>query len=346
MTDPADKSISDTRSNERRGDDWKAEFLRCLTAVDPKDLRISEAVALKDRHLPSVLYRYKSPTNYAFAELESGDAYLSSPDSFNDPFDSALTFAHEDVSETVMRGLAWKGIVGLLTPRPTQKELGEVRAARSPLKALADLVLRRDERMPPKRRRVFADVLMGILDEHGRHLVRQLSEHVQGGLRVCSLSEDPSSVLMWSHYAQQHQGFCIEYPLTMLRGDDPRRLLLYPVVYRADLLDVTPHLSWAAEHKDFNNLIAIVAATQKAIEWAYEKEWRLVHVFGDLIPRNYAMPTPSRVLLGARASGDTEAKVTELAAARGIPVFRMAASQTRFRVDPAVEPIQRDGVAQ
>jgi hypothetical protein len=52
---------------------------------------------------------------------------------------------------------------------------------------------------------------------------------------------------MWSHYADHHRGFCIEYDLESL-GDSNHffRKNLYPVLYSADLYDLSPFVEGLA----------------------------------------------------------------------------------------------------
>jgi hypothetical protein len=37
---------------------------------------------------------------------------------------------------------------------------------------------------------------------------------IQKATKLCSFSECNDSILMWSHYAKDHKGFCVEYDLT------------------------------------------------------------------------------------------------------------------------------------
>src|SRR5262249_32823650 len=59
-------------------------------------------------------------------------------------------------------------------------------------------------------------------------------------LRVCSLSDRPNSVIMWSHYCAQHTGICIEYTLKGLPHGHPARRYLYPVSYGTQRFDIAP----------------------------------------------------------------------------------------------------------
>lgn len=145
---------------------------------------------------------------------------------------------------------------------------------------------------------------------------------------------------MWSHYADQHKGFCIEYPIGALPSGDVRRTLIRPVIYRSELFDATGYMVQGVGGAQFNNLFGELACLFKAAEWAYEKEWRLVIAGGDAIPeRKYPMPTPSRIILGARISEDDAKRLTDVARRRRIPVFRAEISRRRFSLVLTEYPI-------
>jgi hypothetical protein len=95
-------------------------------------------------------------------------------------------------------------------------------------------------------------------------------------LGVFSMSQIRDNILMWSHYADQHKGFCIEFkrlPNNDL-GDFEKTL---PVNYYCEYPEMAPF--------DSNGNIDINIRKKmlfsKAKDWAYEKEWRLTYPEGD-----------------------------------------------------------------
>lgn len=95
-------------------------------------------------------------------------------------------------------------------------------------------------------------------------------------LGVVCLSEINHDILMWSHYAEGHTGFCIEFERSN-NNDLGKWAYCLPVTY--DAVEVpsfdTPQLKEKAS-------VAKIVAT-KAPNWSYEKEWRLIvdHKFAD-----------------------------------------------------------------
>ena len=52
------------------------------------------------------------------------------------------------------------------------------------------------------------------------------------------LSENNSSVLMWSHYADNHKGICIEYDFESIKNNKLIYYSLFPVNYTAKPIDI------------------------------------------------------------------------------------------------------------
>lgn len=82
-------------------------------------------------------------------------------------------------------------------------------------------------------------------------------------------SEEPASMLMWSHYADNHQGMVLKYEFFNLDLEKHRDVFmgLNPVIYTDDLLNLE-------KYKGVRKKISIstLAAISKSKEWSYEKE--------------------------------------------------------------------------
>lgn len=93
---------------------------------------------------------------------------------------------------------------------------------------------------------------------------------------VFSMSQIKDNILMWSHYADQHKGFCIEFnrlPNNDL-GDFKKT---QPVNYYCDY----PEVDLLDSNGNIDRSIRKKMLFSKAKDWAYEKEWRLTYPEGD-----------------------------------------------------------------
>jgi hypothetical protein len=92
---------------------------------------------------------------------------------------------------------------------------------------------------------------------------------------ILSLSETPNNILMWSHYANSHQGICIGFNTTILKRcfDEASikggfSIIPFKVSYKTERLDFEP-----LKEPDYNFKNQFAA---KFIDWSYEKEWRYI----------------------------------------------------------------------
>jgi hypothetical protein len=113
-----------------------------------------------------------------------------------------------------------------------------------------------------------------ILKEFLADEIRRLFYVEMSTRGIFSLSETWKSPLMWSHYADEHRGLCIEYDTTQIAHPD-----LAAVDYRSprsvkvsDLIEWKLNGSAEAESRVYNTFFF-----SKASGWKYEKEWRDIH---------------------------------------------------------------------
>ena len=94
------------------------------------------------------------------------------------------------------------------------------------------------------------------------------------GVGLVSLSREATNILMWSHYADNHKGFVLEFRIPILgrRRDlayTSDRLLPFPVVYQPG----RPSIKVGIELPE--DLVERIVLT-KSSEWEYEAEERVV----------------------------------------------------------------------
>jgi hypothetical protein len=127
--------------------------------------------------------------------------------------------------------------------------------------------------------------------------------------RIISASVVHDSILMWSHYGDNHSGIVLEFdtndpPFSQIGNDS-----ILMVKYSERKPD---YIHFDHGHR-FNEMMFAVAAT-KAIDWAYEKEVRILVAASALRDALYLPLTPASikgVILGCRAHSTTESAVRE-----------------------------------
>lgn len=98
--------------------------------------------------------------------------------------------------------------------------------------------------------------------------MQTIMEQLRGCIYVSCFSEVWNSILMWAHYANNYNGFCVEYDMSQVRYN----LIcnLFPVLYEKYYIDITDKLL------NYNKNAGTICNLSKAEEWSYEKEWRII----------------------------------------------------------------------
>src|SRR5690625_7651294 len=110
-------------------------------------------------------------------------------------------------------------------------------------------------------------------------LVRQHSFTArQKDIKICSFSTRVDSLLMWGHYADSHQGICVEYDVKEIIRNKQIPHSLFPVIYDDSPLDIAEHLENKIEAAEHSEDLATLLATRNAQDWAYEHDWRLLSI--------------------------------------------------------------------
>lgn len=97
-----------------------------------------------------------------------------------------------------------------------------------------------------------------------------LKEYDKG---ICCFSSSDVNPLLWSHYGDQHHGFCVGYDLN--RDPKPN---LHQVTYGGNRIIHTSLILKAIveERGDYRTELNKNVLLRKALPWGYEEEWRLL----------------------------------------------------------------------
>lgn len=149
--------------------------------------------------------------------------------------------------------------------------------------------------------------------------------------RFACFTETNLNLPMWTHYADNHSGICLEYDITNLKSKKLKKNL-FPVFYTDKLPDkcISPYRNLAFTFY-YNILI------HKLSDWSYEKEWRLLFDASfwyedfDAIPEEFwcegkklKFIQPSKIYLGCHISLENAAIIKEYARKANIPVAKMS----------------------
>ena len=313
---------------------WKDDFFRYLAESTTERSYVEEALALKDLHLPTRIYKYRCDTDYSRDNLKTDTVWMASPESYNDPYDCALLLPPDTLLRLIEASVvdpfvAATKLEGII-PRA---EIEKAKKSARPLESIAEHVqLLGSDAMDFWKSR--AGSYSSALARHAQETVSNIAA-LRKLAKLCSFSATSDSLLMWSHYANHHKGFCIEYDLEPLKPDHPFRHNLYPVVYSKHLYDLTPFAVGltARDRQKFQPMLPLIGMLHKFEGWEYENEWRMVFEKPNLMD-DYAqpVPTPTRIFLGSRFDASESTKLLRVCEEKNIPISRMRLSNTSFEL--------------
>ena len=204
---------------------------------------------------PTFFYKYKyideEHLEYSSRIFTHNELHFSSVNDFNDPFDCQfqVKFSGSDDDKT---------------------------------KFIDDLLKKQARHLPSEERLSIARENSKFLSDHAianeANAIRDRARQAIEKWEICCLSEVRDNILMWSHYAKAHHGFCLEFS---------NELHIAPNVYQSDIREIAPFpivpldVKYSEEYPVFNPVSPDDSANQtlltKAKQWECEREWRMVY---------------------------------------------------------------------
>ncbi|MBT3042968.1 MAG: DUF2971 domain-containing protein [Candidatus Thiodiazotropha sp. (ex Codakia orbicularis)] len=225
--------------------------------------------------LTRFLYKYRSidPKDKESIDrirdiLVRGNLYLSSPKDFNDPFDMSANIVF----------------------------IGDVR---SKLKRVMLLV--KSQGIKYKDRHAHIKNIMKKSDDEFQAIVESSYDNNLTNAGVYSFAGDPRNILLWSHYAKNHTGICIQF-------ERMRDFNSLGQAIRVDYSDVYPEIDWYNRHVE----TLTTTILRKHEGWTYEKEERII--LPDFADRRLRIDTGAitAVIFGCRAPNNVIDSVKSL----------------------------------
>lgn len=195
--------------------------------------------------------------NYTIENLSQNQLYFSNPTKFNDPFDSRIYWCFQGTEEQYIDFYSRQ--YGL--DRKVAKSLIEYRCENEYFEKNGDLIY------------------FDIENIKYRTLLEQRGFKFHGHFNqedlpiVCCFSGTGKSILMWSHYAGNHQGICLRFR-SMRYGNNKENN-----DYESPFLTVTYEKEVSTQVNLFDeNINARVNQflLNKFKDWTYEEEYRII----------------------------------------------------------------------
>ncbi len=203
------------------------------------------------------LYKYRPINKSTLRMLKNKKVWVSTIDGFNDPFEFNFHIKNDkDLS----------GAIEIAT-----NELGDT-LKDIPDKVIEDHLISNIELSEAIKNRIEIDINMDRNKE-------RFSKY-----GIYCLSELKDSILMWSHYADDHKGICIEFERS------PGSILGSDIIRKVEYKPSAPIFTYAQFKEMDPKVSARSVILTKFEHWKYEEEWRIIVEEG-----NEEAPLPGRI---------------------------------------------------
>lgn len=273
----------------------------------------SECNKFESDEMAGTLYKYRSWDNkFHRAILIHNQIYLPSIEELNDPFDFQLNFNFSllDTDEKINEylNLMYQGYRNNneLTP--------------DDLIVLQNIITRNKSLIKTNPTEFANKYMQYVLANNKKHF------------GILCLSKSWNNILMWSHYSENHTGFCVGFNKKKLI--ELNHFECGTVIYTRKYPLIDP-----LKHKKMSFEESIKESFTKSIDWKYEKEFRLSKIWYPEIPtkaeRLYQFDDDiiDEVIIGLEMSSNNEKEIREICRRKNIPVFKIKKVDYKFTLD-------------
>lgn len=275
---------------------YENELLQAIHKIFSLDSKLEDIEAgleIKNSFCPRKLYKYRCLSEYSVQNVINQNIWFDNPTQMNDPYD--CRFMWDNFADRNFISAEEYQYLYANSPEEFDHELFEyISNNKVSHNKFLEMIKINNKSLTP---------LVEILNKLHEKMMSDFINAYMQKIYFCSFSENFSSILMWSHYSNNHTGFCIEYNSAEVTKPNPYIHQLYPIIYTDKLFNIS-NLFYEnhnqIQNNKFNNLYLNYPLIFKSNEWEYEKEWRLIHANGFLdFAQNIPTPPISSILLGS-----------------------------------------------
>lgn len=305
----------------------------------------------------SKIYKYASIDN-GLLILKNENVVVSNPTTFNDPFDSELLVKNNDLQigiETYINFLLENDILDCCKKVINNK------------KDIQSIICNRFVKKINKRRskaiikgsyfplinfqyiqflvKIFGFTIPkdykndaiksfgninNIINSEGPIKIKDLITKLPSNLRISCFSKRPDISKMWSHYANKHNGICLEYEnikdtynIEYVTKEKYVKFFNFIKKYLAVLCDTN-------NQYDYNDFISLFPILNKSIDWKEEQEIRMIISYdNELISKAtsngkdielYPIGKPKKVIIGVNVKKEKQIEIINYCKKHDIPV--------------------------
>lgn len=288
------------------------------------------------KNTPEKLFRYRMCSLKNVEAFNCDDVYAVTTDMFNDPYDGLVKYNTDGLKQffammtnpkkfVVYQNMVKSGSIVPDNVKPYLKYL--------PQSFVEDVItnvlsVKQGEQLDEKLRSLYKSFEAFI--ETQLPFYATLSKQYS---TVACFSETIRSVTMWSHYADYHKGFALEYDVRECLWKPESSTIFLPVIYDDKRIDATDFLLWQyikSMNMNIPNpdmLSHIRCLIHKSRQWEYEQEWRMIDTTKNLSDSGSRITKvklkPNAIYYGNSISQNDKSFLHDIAIKKGIAEYEM-----------------------
>lgn len=153
---------------------------------------------------------------------------------------------------------------------------------------------------------------------------------------ICCFSRNFRNILMWSHYADNHRGFCIGIDNPEIEDSD----IFSNVVYSQSFLEFDDEEKFLKHSSGRINKNWRKILTHKSLDWSYEEEVRLILELGDSCSMgktfNIGKESITKVFFGLCMSENDKILIKNIMKERRCDFYQMELSNSSFSLEAKI----------
>lgn len=243
------------------------------------------------------LFKFATVDEFTEELLKQGQVFCQAPKNLNDPFECSPEFTFNGTDEDFVEWLTDQKLLIDGGQRETVK---------------------REMQEHFIKEKVFLPVKLDMIRKDSY-------ERLANEIGIYCLSERYDSLLMWAHYAEKHQGFCVEF-------EAGSEVPFFGTAQKVEYSDTYPSVDFFNTPNEHQ--VGPIFLT-KSTDWKYENEWRIIdHENGSGL-RKYPKELMKSVTFGLRMAQENKDKIFDWIKDRGtnVTVYEAYRHRTEFRVN-------------
>lgn len=288
----------------------------------------------REKEYPTSIFKYCNLNSTIHVDnLLKNQIWLSNPLNFNDPYDCSITYDSEKIQNIIGYGKVQEFLKDFSEDEMSTVTRKDILSSSKPIESLLSWI---KEYVQDSAEAVdMLNQLDDNMKDMHEFILKEFNEKYRKKLKVSSFSEDNQSLLMWGHYANNHEGFCIEYDLSVMDENENLKKYLFPVTYSNERFDITDFYIDNVINKNSNDKYRLIhSVLYKSEDWKYEKEWRFVISESECPDKMVSIPKPKAIYLGSQIKKDHKVQLIKLCKKNNINILQMKLDSKIYKVVP------------